>query len=96
MSQLLYLNDPSVSKPNLALCVVRHVSRINVSRAPLFTCCGRAVGLLSDWSGGYAKTVSGYGKWIQRSQADNRPRPIRVAARSRCAQSGHQRGSREV
>ncbi len=33
-------------------------------RVPLNTCRGRAVGLLHDWQGGYAKTVSGYGERI--------------------------------
>ncbi len=33
-------------------------------RVPLYTCRGRAVGLLHDWQGGYAKTVSGYGKRV--------------------------------
>ena len=31
---------------------------------PLNTCRGRVVGLLHDWQGGYAKTVSGYGKRV--------------------------------
>ena len=42
-------------------------------RVPLVTCHGRAVGLLHDWQGGYAKTVSGYGERVQRS-------PIRPTA----------------
>jgi len=52
-------------------------------RAPLYTCRGRAVGLLHVWQGGYAKTVSGYGKRVQHRQTCNRPRPMRVAARLR-------------
>ena len=36
-------------------------------RAPLYTCRGRAVGLLHAWQGGYAKTVSGYDKRVQHS-----------------------------
>ena len=39
----------------------------NNSRAPLYTCHGRAVGLLHDWQGGHAMTVSGYGKRVQLS-----------------------------
>ena len=42
-------------------------------RVPLVTCHGRAVGLLHDWQGGHAKTVSGYGERVQHS-------PIRPAA----------------
>ncbi len=51
-------------------------------RAPLCTCRGRAVGLLHVWLGGYAKTVSGYGKRAQHRQTCSRPRPMRVAAQS--------------
>ncbi len=37
------------------------------SRAPLYTCHGRAVGLKHDWQGGHAMTVSGYSKRVQLS-----------------------------
>ncbi len=51
-------------------------------RAPLYTCRGRAVGLLHAWQGGYAKTVSGYGKRVQH-------RPIRpLPSVYRCGNCG--------
>ena len=54
---------------NMNSAIVEHKGTSN-------SCRGRAVGLLHDWQGGYAKTVSGYGKRVQHSQACNRPRPL--------------------
>ena len=74
------LNDIRVSKPFLVrsfdpplsaangkqITELRRVGkRIVIGlRVPLITCRGRAVGLLHDWQGGYAKTVSRYSKRV--------------------------------
>ncbi len=48
------------------LCTETRLMRVYEmgARAPLYTCRGRAVGLLHVWQGRYAMTVSGYGKRV--------------------------------